>query len=257
MIVGAAMAEVILQTKQLKLHFGGLAAIDDVDFSIEPGELVAIIGPNGAGKTTFVNLISGGYFPDDGTIMLRGDDVTRVPTFARSWRGLARSFQITSIFPEFSVLENVAIAAQAHAGHSFRFWKSVARDAALHEEAMRMLVELGLESHAYRPAAILAHGEKRLLEIAMALVSKPQVVLLDEPTAGLGSDETRRMSEFIGGLKGKFTILLIEHDMEVVFALADRIFVLAMGAVVASGPPERIRNDPSVRLAYLGDEEDV
>lgn len=251
------MVETILQTKQLTKRFGGVNAVDHVDFSIAAGELAAIIGPNGAGKTTFINLLSGALRPDLGSIVMFDEDVTHLPVFARSSRGLARSFQITSIFPEMSVAENVALAAQGHAGHSFRFWKPVAGDRPLQRAALEMLDELGLRHLHERPASMLSHGEQRLLEIAMALVTRPRLLLLDEPTAGLGIEESREMVKFISTLKRNLAILLVEHDMEAVFTLADKILVLASGAVVASGTVEQIKTDAKVRIAYLGDDEDA
>jgi branched-chain amino acid transport system ATP-binding protein len=251
------VSEAILQVAKLRKQFGGLAATDCVDLDVRRGELVAIIGPNGAGKTTLINLLTGVYPCDSGTIRFEGEDVTSLPVHSRSLRGLARSFQITSVFPEMTVLENVAIAAQAHRGHSFRFWRKVTRDKDIFDAARASLTELGLHRHLDRPAAMLAHGEKRILEIAMALVTDPKMLLLDEPMAGLGVEESRTMISFIQTLKGKLSILLIEHDMDAVFALADRILVLASGAIVASGPPEQIRTDPKVKLAYLGDDEDA
>lgn len=251
------MNEPILQVEKLRKQFGGLAATQDVDLDIQSGELVAIIGPNGAGKTTLINLLTGVYPCDSGVIRFQGEDVTSLPVHSRSLRGLARSFQITSVFPEMTVLENVAIAAQAHCGHSFRFWRKVGNDTGILGAARATLADLGMDRHLNRPAAMLAHGEKRVLEIAMALVTGPKMLLLDEPMAGLGVEESRKMIAFIQNLKGKLTILLIEHDMEAVFALADRILVLASGAIVASGPPDQIKTDPKVKLAYLGDDEDA
>jgi branched-chain amino acid transport system ATP-binding protein len=251
------VSESILQVEKLRKQFGGLAAADSIDLDVRHGELVAIIGPNGAGKTTLINLLTGVYPCDGGTIRFQGEDVTSLPVHSRSLRGLARSFQITSVFPEMTVLENVAIAAQAHRGHSFRFWRKVSGDKAIFDAAYARLADLGMQAHSDRPAAMLAHGEKRVLEIAMALVTGPRMLLLDEPMAGLGVEESRKMVAFIQTLKGKLTILLIEHDMDAVFALADRIFVLASGAIVASGPPEQIKTDPKVKLAYLGDDEDA
>ena len=251
------MSEAILQVEKLRKNFGGLAATDDVDLEVRRGELVAIIGPNGAGKTTLINLLTGVYPCDSGAIRFQGEDVTSLPVYSRSLRGLARSFQITSVFPEMTVLENVAIAAQAHHGHSYRFWHKVAQNKEILDAARATLADLGMQAHPGRPAAMLAHGEKRVLEIAMALVTGPKMLLLDEPMAGLGVEESRKMITFIQTLKGKLTILLIEHDMEAVFALADRILVLASGAIVASGPPEQIKTDPRVKLAYLGDDEDA
>jgi len=251
------MAEAILRTVQLTKRFGGLNAVDNVDFDLTEGELVAIIGPNGAGKTTFVNLLAGALRPDTGEVIYAGASISARPVHARAMSGITRSFQIASIFPELSVTENVMIAAQAHAGHSFRFWKPVYGETALHATAMKCLTSLGLQGHAHRPAWSLSHGEKRLLEIAMSLASKPRVLLLDEPMAGLGIEEARRMIDFIRKLKNDYTILLVEHDMDAVFALADRIIVLASGAIVASGTPDKVRVDPEVRRAYLGDDEDV
>lgn len=251
------MAEAILRTVQLTKRFGGLNAVDHVDFDLTEGELVAVIGPNGAGKTTFVNLLAGALRPDTGEVIYAGSSISARPVHARAMSGITRSFQIASIFPDLNVTENVMIAAQAHAGHSFRFWKPVHGETALHETAMECLTDLGLQSHARRPAWSLSHGEKRLLEIAMALASKPRVLLLDEPMAGLGIEEARHMIDFIRKLKNDYTILLVEHDMDAVFALADRIIVLASGAVVTSGTPDEVRIDPEVRRAYLGDDEDV
>ena len=248
------MGKTLLQTAGVTRRFGGLNAVDGVDFELRAGELVAVIGPNGAGKTTFVNLLSGALRPDAGTVTFEGRDISRLPMDARARLGIARSFQIASIFPELSVVENVALAAQAHAGHSFHFWWEVADEAPLRRKAQAQLADLGLSDCADRPASQLSHGEKRLLEIAMALVVEPRVLLLDEPMAGLGIAEARRMIDFIAGLKGRFSILLVEHDMEAVFTLADRVFVLASGARVADGPPEVVRADPRVQLAYLGGE---
>lgn len=251
------MAEAILRTVQLTKRFGGLNAVDNVDFELTEGELMAVIGPNGAGKTTFINLLAGALRPDTGDIIYAGDHISSMPVHSRAMAGITRSFQIASIFPDLTVAENVTLAAQAHAGHSFRFWKPVQDEAPLKTAAMDCLESLGLQEHANRPAWSLSHGEKRLLEIAMALATKPRVLLLDEPMAGLGIEEARHMIEFIRGLKGDYTILLVEHDMDAVFALADRIIVLASGAVVASGTPDQVRIDPEVRRAYLGDDEDV
>jgi branched-chain amino acid transport system ATP-binding protein len=251
------MAEAILRTVQITKRFGGLNAVDNVDFDLTEGELVAVIGPNGAGKTTFVNLLAGALRPDSGEVIYAGSRISSKPVHVRAMAGIARSFQIASIFPALTVLENVSIAAQAHAGHSFRFWKPVHAESALQSAAMGGLESLGLQGHAHRPAWSLSHGERRLLEIAMALATKPRVLLLDEPMAGLGVEETRQMIEFIRGLKDNYTILLVEHDMDAVFALADRIVVLASGGVIAGGTPDQVRADPEVRRAYLGDDEDV
>jgi branched-chain amino acid transport system ATP-binding protein len=251
------MSGAILSVEGLHKRFGGLNAINKVNLDVQPGELVAIIGPNGAGKTTLINLLTGVYRANEGRILFQGEDVTALPVHTRSIRGLARSFQITSIFPEMTVLENVAIAAQAHSGHSYRFWRPVVQDRRIFNSSRDVLSELGMAERSGQRASMLAHGEKRILEIAMALVTKPKMLLLDEPMAGLGLEESRQMIKFIAAMKKKATILLIEHDMEAVFALANRIFVLASGAIVASGPPAHIKTDPGVKLAYLGDDEDA
>jgi branched-chain amino acid transport system ATP-binding protein len=251
------MAEVILRTYQLTKRFGGLNAVDNVDLDLAEGELVAVIGPNGAGKTTLVNLLAGALAPDTGEVIYAGNAIASKPVHLRALAGIIRSFQIPSIFPDLTVEENVSLAAQAHAGHSFRFWKPVRAEALLRNDTMNCLERLGLQGHARRQAWSLSHGEKRLLEIAMALATRPRVLLLDEPMAGLGIEEARHMIEFIRGLKDDYTILLVEHDMDAVFALADRVIVLASGAVVASGTPSEVRADPQVRRAYLGDGEDA
>ncbi len=249
------MAEPPLSVIGLYKHFGGVVATDDVSLTIAEGELHAIIGPNRAGKTTLVAQLMGELRPDRGSIRLDGRDVTAMPTYRRSRRGIARSFQITSIFPEFTACDNVALAVQAHAGHSFRCWRAARADATLREPARAMLDRVGLGHRADVSAAVLAHGEQRLLEIAIALASRPRVLLLDEPMAGMASDDAARMVSFLSQLKGKITLLLIEHDMDAVFALADRITVMVHGRVIASGEPAAIRADPAVREAYLGEQE--
>jgi len=251
------MVDAVLQTVQLTKRFGGLNAVDSVDFELKQGELVAVIGPNGAGKTTFINLLAGAIPPDSGEVLYCGARISSKPVHTRVAAGITRSFQIASIFPDLKVLENVVLSAQAHAGHSFRFWKRVDDEMELQRLAADWIRRLGLQEHAHRPAWSISHGEKRLLEIAMALATNPRVLLLDEPMAGLGIEEARNMISFISTLKGDYTILLVEHDMDAVFALSDRIVVLASGAVVTSGTPDQVRADPRVRRAYLGDEEDA
>jgi branched-chain amino acid transport system ATP-binding protein len=250
----APVAEPVLATEALVKRFGGLVATDRLSIAVTEGELHAVIGPNGAGKTTLIAQLSGDLMPDAGVIRFLGEDVTALPAYQRSLRGLARSFQITSIFQEFSALDNVALAVQAHAGHSFRFWQAARRDPSLREPALAMLDEVGLRPRADVPAAHLAHGEKRALEIAMALATRPKLLLLDEPTAGMGPEDSARMVRFLAKLKGSIAILLIEHDMDAVFALADRITVLVYGRSIASGAPAAIRDNPEVRQAYLGEE---
>jgi len=248
------VAEPVLHVRGLMKSFGGVRASDNVELSVEPFETHAIIGPNGAGKTTLIAQLSGELAADAGTITFKGRDVTRLPSHRRSMLGLARSFQITSVFLNMTVVDNVALAVQAHRGHSFKFWKPAAADAELVEPARRTLEQVGLEARAGDPASALSHGERRQLEIAMALATEPELLLLDEPMAGMGQEESGRMVETLKALKGGKTMLLVEHDMDAVFALADRITVLVYGRVIASGLPQDIRNDDAVRRAYLGDE---
>ena len=248
------MTEPLLAVRGLRKRFGGLVATDGVDLEVAAGETLAIIGPNGAGKTTLIGQLAGDLRPDAGSIRFGGVDVTGLPASARSHRGLARSFQITSIFRDFSALDNVALAVQAHAGHSFRFWRPARTEAALREPARGILEQVGLGPRADVAAGTLAHGEQRQLEIAMALATRPRLLLLDEPVAGMGPDESQRMVRLLRELRGRHTIVLVEHDMDVVFALADRISVLVYGRVIATGPPEAIRLNPEVRRAYLGEE---
>ena len=247
------MAEPLLAVRGLRKRFGGLVATDGVDVDVGEGETLAIIGPNGAGKTTLIGQLAGDVRPDAGTIRFAGADVTALSAAARSHRGLARSFQITSIFREFSALDNVALAVQAHAGHSFRFWQAARAEASLREPARAILERVGLGGRADVVAGTLAHGEQRQLEIAMALATRPRLLLLAEPVAGMGLDESQRMVELLRALRGHHTIVLVEHDMDVVFALADRISVLVYGRVLATGAPDAIRLDAEVRRAYLGE----
>jgi branched-chain amino acid transport system ATP-binding protein len=248
------MSNVLLETRQIRKAFGALVATDGVDFDVREGETHAVIGPNGAGKTTFIKQLSGDLHPDAGTIRFAGEDITREPSHRRSHRGLARSFQITSIYRDFTALDNVALAVQAHAGHSFRFWVPARSDASLAKPAMEILGQVGLHERAHVLAANLAHGEQRQLEIAMALATKPRLLLLDEPVAGMGTDESLRMVKFLETLKGSKTIVLVEHDMDAVFTLADRISVLVYGRIIATGTPADIRANPEVRAAYLGED---
>jgi branched-chain amino acid transport system ATP-binding protein len=235
-------------------RFGGLLATNGVDLDARDGETHAVIGPNGAGKTTLIGQLAGDIAPDAGVIRFAGEDITALDAPARSRRGLARSFQITSIFRDFTALDNVALAVQAHAGHSFRFWRPARTDPALRRPAQAILDSLGLGARADVPAATLAHGEQRQLEIAMAVATGPRLLLLDEPVAGMGPEESGRMIAFLRSLKGRRTILLVEHDMDAVFALADRISVMVYGRVIATGEPAAIRSHPDVRQAYLGDD---
>jgi branched-chain amino acid transport system ATP-binding protein len=247
----------LLRVENLAKRFGGIVATDDLDFAIPEGELHAVIGPNGAGKTTLIAQLSGQLAPDSGRVQFAGNDITALPMHARSLLGLARSFQITSLFPDLAVLDNVALAVQAHAGHSFRFWRNARSEAELRDPARAALERVGLGARANLPASALSHGEHRLLELAMALASAPRMLLLDEPMAGLGPEESASMVTMLRDLKKGLTILLVEHDMEAVFALADRITVLVYGRMIASGKPNDIRNNAQVRDAYLGEQEAV
>jgi branched-chain amino acid transport system ATP-binding protein len=248
------MVDPILKVENLQKRFGGVVATDNLSFEVMPGELHAVIGPNGAGKTTFVAQLSGMLPPDSGRILFDGADITHLSAPARCHAGIARSFQITSIFRGFTVLQNVAMSIQARAGHSFRFWRTARRDRALNDPAQELLDEVGLGARAQTVAGNLAHGEQRQLEIAMALATRPRLLLLDEPTAGMGPEDTEGMTQFLAGLKGDYAMLLIEHDMDAVFALADRITVLVYGRAIATGAPAEIRRNSEVRAAYLGEE---
>jgi branched-chain amino acid transport system ATP-binding protein len=248
------MTSPLLETRQLHKSFGALIATDRVDFDVREGETHAVIGPNGAGKTTFIKQLSGELRPDAGKVHFAGEEVTALPVQRRSRRGLARSFQITSIYRDFSVLDNVALAVQAHAGHSFRFWRRAREDRSLTEPAIQILEKIGLGERKHMPAANLSHGEQRQLEIAMALATRPRLLLLDEPVAGMGTDESQRMIGLLASLKGEKTIVLVEHDMDAVFSLADRISVLVYGRIIATGTPAEIRANAEVRSAYLGED---
>jgi len=251
------MTDAMLDVRGLNKHFGGVIATDNLDLTVEVGEIHAVIGPNGAGKTTLIAQLSGALASDSGSIHFAGRDITRLPTHARSALGLARSFQITSIFHEFTALDNVALAVQAHDGHSFRFWADARRDETLRTPALEALERVGLAGRKDVTASNMSHGEHRQLEIAMALAAQPRMLLLDEPMAGMGADESQRMVEILKSLKGDQTILLIEHDMDAVFMLADRITVLVYGRAIASGTPAEIRMNEEVRTAYLGADEAV
>jgi branched-chain amino acid transport system ATP-binding protein len=248
------MAEPLLAIRGLSKSFGGLRATDRVDLDVPEGETHAIIGPNGAGKTTLIGQLAGEVRPDAGTTRFAGRDVTPLDAPARAGLGLARSFQITSIFRDFSALDNVALAVQAHSGHGFRFWRPARAERTLREPARAVLDAVGLSARAHVLAANLSHGEQRQLEIAMALATRPRLLLLDEPVAGMGLEESHRMVRFLGSLRGRLTIVLVEHDMDAVFSLADRISVMVDGRILATGTPEEVRGNAEVRRAYLGEE---
>ena len=249
------MAEALLSVQGLRKHYGGLAVTNDVSLDVQPGEIHALIGPNGAGKTTLIHQVTGTVVPDAGRIVFAGVDITRLSFPRRVHAGLARSFQITSIIAGFSVMENVALAVQAKSGSSFRFFRAAASEEALNGAARDALAEVGLTDRAAIMAGALSHGEKRALEIAIALATQPRLLLLDEPLAGAGPEETERLITLLRRLKSRYAILLVEHDMQAVFALADRISVLAEGRIIASGSTTEIRASDEVRAAYLGEEE--
>ena len=249
------MNEIVLEVNGLCKSFGGVLATDHLDLGVEQGSIHAVIGPNGAGKTTLINQLSGLLSSDDGKIQFNRSDITNLSAPARAKMGLARTFQITSVFGEFTALENVSLAVQAHDGHSFKFWHDARGDKFLTKPALEALTIVGLEERQSIKASLMSHGERRQLEIAMALATKPKMLLLDEPMAGMGPEESNRMVSILSQLKGKVTILLIEHDMGAVFSLADKITVLVYGGGIATGTPDQIRANPVVRSAYLGDED--
>ncbi|MCC8956379.1 ABC transporter ATP-binding protein [Bradyrhizobium sp. Pear77] len=251
------MPDPLLRVDKLVRRYGGITATDNLSMEVIPGELHAIIGPNGAGKTTLISQLTGQVMPNSGTIYFAGRDVTHLPSYKRSRLGLARSFQITSLLKDFSAIDNVALAAQAHDGHSFRFWGNARKERHLRDAARAALERVGLGKRADIVVSQLSHGEQRELELAVALATKPKLLLLDEPMAGLGVTESARMVALLKELRKEVTIVLVEHDMEAVFALADRITVLVYGRVIACGVPDAIRKDEEVKRAYLGDQHAV
>ena len=244
----------LLELTKVVKRFGGLTAVNDVNLAIEEGSLCGLIGPNGAGKTSLVAQLSGLLSSDSGHILFQGQDITAMATHERVRLGLARSFQITRLFKSFTVLENVALSIQARTGNSFSFWRPVKQEAELTDKAMSLLNELGLAPRADHQASELAHGEQRILELGLAVATQPKLLLLDEPMAGAGPVESERILNLILQLREQSAILLIEHDMDAVFRLADRISVMVSGAVIATGTPQEIRHHPQVIAAYLGEE---
>ena len=244
----------MLELKKVSKRFGGVVATDEVTLDVAQGEVHALIGPNGAGKTTLIGQISGSLGVDSGEIRFLGEDVTRARQHQRVRAGLARSYQLTSIFKRFSVLDNLALAVQARSGSSFSFWRAVASESALFDQARAIAAQVGLSDKVESLAATLAHGEQRALEVGLALATRPKLVTLDEPMAGMGPEESQRMIALIGRIRAEVTVLLVEHDMDAVFRLADRITVLVDGRVIATGRPDEIRSHAEVRRAYLGDE---
>lgn len=249
------MTEALLAIDNLVKHFGGLVATDSLSLDVREGELHAIIGPNGAGKTTLIAQITGELRQNGGTIKFAGQEITGLDVSQRVHRGLARSFQITQLLSDFTAQDNVALAVQARQGHSFRFWRDARRNATLRDPALHFLTQAGMANRAGMIVSDLSHGEQKQLELAVALATEPRFLLLDEPMAGLGAAESRAMTATLLGLKGRITMLLVEHDMDAVFALADRITVLVRGRAIATGTPDAIRANPDVRAAYLADEE--
>jgi branched-chain amino acid transport system ATP-binding protein len=243
-----------LQTHGLTKRYGGLLVTDNVSLDITPGELHAVIGPNGAGKTTLINQLSGELAPDGGMVRFRGGEVTALAVHERARQGLLRSFQITSVFEDFSVLENATLAALGAREHAWRFWQPLLQNADARRAAEEALAACGLARRAQTPAGELGYGERRQLELAMTLAARPAFLLLDEPMAGMSAQESAAVIELLKDLKGRYTILLVEHDMDAVFALADRISVLVYGRVMFTGTPDEIRNHPEVRAVYLGEE---
>lgn len=244
----------ILQIQSLNKSFGGIKATDDLNLSVQTGELHAIIGPNGAGKTTLISQLSGGQKPDTGKILFKGHNIAGQPAYKRASLGITRSYQITSLILEMSVLDNIALAVQAGDGHSFRFLRPARSISHLRDRALELLKQVDLAEKADHQTVALSHGEHRRMELAIALASEADLMLLDEPMAGLGTHESHQMVELLRGIKGRHTILLIEHDMDAVFALADRISVLVYGHIIATGTPAEIRDNEAVQHAYLGEE---
>jgi branched-chain amino acid transport system ATP-binding protein len=244
----------VLSLRNLSKRFGGVVAVDAVTLEVTAGEVHALIGPNGAGKTTLIHQISGSLPADAGEIVFLDKSITRLPAHERVRAGLARSYQITSIFRRFSVLDNLALAVQARSGTSFSFWQPVATEHALFDEARAIARQIGLEEKIGSLASTLAHGEQRALEVGLALATRPKLVLLDEPMAGMGPEESQRMIELIGRIRAQVSVLLVEHDMDAVFRLADRISVMVNGRLIATDKPATIRMNGEVRKAYLGDE---
>jgi branched-chain amino acid transport system ATP-binding protein len=251
------VASSFLKVEGLTKRFGGVVTADALAFDIPEGECHAIIGPNGAGKTTLISLLAGEISAQGGTIGFDGADITPLPPYRRSLAGIARSFQISSLFSDFSALDNVALAVQAHRGHSFHFWRNARHDERLRGPALKALARVALADRADVRVGRLSHGEHRQLEIAIALATQPRLLLLDEPMAGMGPEESAAMLKLLRELKDTLTIVLVEHDMEAVFALADRVTVMVYGRIIACGEPAAIRNDPDVRRAYLGEQQKV
>lgn len=246
------MSEPVLQITNLNKRFGAVVAAENIALDISPGEIHALIGPNGAGKTTLIAQVSGELAQDSGEIRFLGHDISRMAVYDRTRLGLGRTYQITQVFRDFNVLNNVIMAVMAKSGRGFGFIRPARSDPALRDPALEILAQVGLEDRVKDKAGALSHGEQRQLELALALALEPTLLMLDEPMAGMGAEDGQKMVSFLSSLKGRFSVLLVEHDMDAVFALADRITVLDYGRLIASGTPEMIREDPAVRMAYLG-----
>lgn len=251
------MSEIMLKAVELTKRFGGLHAVSGVSLDVHRDEVHAVIGPNGAGKSTMINLLSGDLLPTSGAVLLGTRDITGDPPNRRALAGVGRSYQKTTIFPDMTVFENVRLAAQAHSPHSMRFFGDASKDSAVNARAHKAIVDAGLDHRRGTIAKLMSHGEQSQLEIAMVLATEPKVILLDEPLAGMGQAEALRIIALIKALKDGRGILLVEHDMDAVFALADRLTVMADGKMIASGEPAYVRSHPAVRAAYLGNEEEA
>jgi branched-chain amino acid transport system ATP-binding protein len=243
----------VLQLCALHKHFGGIPATENLNLDLQAGEIHAIIGPNGAGKTTLIEQISGNLKPDSGQVLFCGEDITKLSVARRARLGIARSFQITSLILPMSLLENVMLAIQARSGHSFRFWSPAGKNQSMRSDALKYLDMVGLAGRAAEAASAVSHGEQRQLEVAMALAMEPTMLLLDEPMAGMSKEESARMVTMLSNLRQDKTLLLVEHDMDAVFSLADRLSVLVSGRIIETGSVEEVRNNLEVQRAYLGD----
>ena len=248
------MTDIVLKTEALCKHYEGLRANQNINLELRAGEIHALIGPNGAGKTTLVAQLSGELKPTSGAIYFADQDITALPTHQRALAGISRSFQVNSVFDEMTVLENFSLAVQAHLGHSYHFWSAASKQRDIQQQATQLAQQFGLEKSLDILAGTLAHGEKRQLEVGLTLAGYPKLLLLDEPMAGIGPGGSKQLTELLGGLRKDYSILLVEHDMDAVFSLADRISVLVYGEIIASGSVDEIRNDPAVQKAYLGED---
>jgi branched-chain amino acid transport system ATP-binding protein len=248
------MSAPLLHVDNLVKRFGGLAATDHATLHVKAGEIHALIGPNGAGKTTLIHQISGALAPDEGRVVFDGEDLTHTAMHQRARLGLVRSYQITSVFTRLTVQDNLGLAIQAGEGSSFQFWQAARSEQARYAHAAEVAERVGLQAQLMQPAGALSHGEQRQLEVGLALATSPKLMLLDEPMAGMGPDESERMVQLLQSLRDHTTLLLVEHDMDAVFRLADTISVLVSGQVIACGTAEQIKNDAAVKRAYLGDE---